>query len=143
MTANQSYKPLSAKGLSSIRSRYPEAVPDTAVDGGLIVANDPSLQFDDAVFGGFWLVIDINDPRTGNMHSILDADAESDPTYTAIATEVENYTAMLLVVTRRLDVVRLVRQNRVKDYRKEGAAFDRKIDEINKDARRRSVAGPN
>jgi hypothetical protein len=124
MTQRQTFQPTSATGLADVRARYGE-VPADAVDGGLILLVDPNDLRKASEIGGYWLILDAADPRVGFLHSLID-DARN-PVHEDRATGVERYMANVLVATRRLDVVHLVRKEDFIDYRAKGREHDEKL----------------
>lgn len=126
MQKREPYKAMSADGLSRARAKAGQLLPD-AVDGGEIVLVDPLDQARANVIGAFWLVVDPADPGIGYLHSAVDHNNEEAQAYAARATEVESYMSSMLIGSRRLDVVHLVRQGRVVDYAARGREHDKKL----------------
>jgi hypothetical protein len=74
--------------------------------------------------GVSWLILDPQDLRTGWLHSWLAR--PEDVTQSDRAADIERYSANMIVATRRLDFVHLVRLGSAIDYRAQGRALDEK-----------------
>jgi hypothetical protein len=122
---HEPYQPISAEGLGDVRARYP-TVPHEAVDGGVLLLVNPKDQRLADDIGGWWLIIDAADSRVGALHSQLD-DANN-PVYLDRAEQVERHLSNVLVASRKLDVVHLVRINYVNDYREKCRQHDEKLE---------------
>jgi hypothetical protein len=126
MTSGQPFHPTSATGLEEARARD-GGIPQDAVDGGLIALADSLDQSLTSAVGTWWLVLASDDQRTGLLYSRLDEMPEAAHLYAGRATVVERYVANLLVAARKLDIVYLLRQKDVIDYREQGRAHDDKL----------------
>jgi hypothetical protein len=121
-----SFVPTSTAGLAAFRASFGDHGVG-AVDGGLIFLPDPQDHSIDITIGGWWLMLDARDSRTGHLHTMLDETSGDAGRNAARATDVERYIANLLVASRRLDVVHLVRDGGTIDYREAGKRHDQRL----------------
>jgi hypothetical protein len=132
MMTRKDFAPTSTTGLAMFIDRY--GLPGlagasvNAVDGGLIVVVDPQDQTRSSTIGGWLLSLDDADDRTGLLHTILDQLSPEAECQSTRASEIERYIANVLVASRKLDVVHLIRQGVTIDYREQGRLHDERLE---------------